>query len=1072
MQMKNVGNRLLAARVCVMLAMNSMTPWAMAAPGLIDYIESDGTQYIDTGITGKSGTTVELDFMLMDAANGTDYIVLGSRKADGTDTRFYPVYFYGTKASYSYQTWRSSSPEFFVNLSTRLQVTTTFDAGLQTMDFESRRVLTTTDAPALDTERPMYLFAGNCAGTAKYFCKVRCYGLKIWQNGELVRNFKPCLTSANVGALYDTVSNTYFNRAAGNQFEIPVLNRVETGSPDRYVEYIESDGTQVLDTGIRAKTGVKAECVMQWSELTSDAESTFLGATGGSTLRMYMVHKLQDGRLWSGYGSAGSGLQDKRWTSAKNVSAVTSRPMRFVVDYGPQATVSVDGVQCFSATAASSVDSGRNLTVFAVRNTTGVGCRAKARCYKLKIWVNGDLERDFVPCVKDGKGALYDRVRGEIVFPVGDITGNLIGGPADPDGGKVAFVDYVESDGKQYVDTGVAGQGGVKADIDILFTELGTTDQGILGSKKDANTTWFMPFSAYANRLFYGWYEWKDVQLENKLTANRRYRIIGEMKKGRQFVSLDDQTVVDTDDPTGRPSLDTAANMYLFGINDVGKGYARFPIKARCYGLKIWQDEVLVRDFKPCCVDGEGALYDAVSDGVFKGQPFDGSKQPQLLTPKASGRFERKVTGTPDYFVEYLEADGKQILDTGIGDGSGLKVETELMVTACPGEGEENTYLGSLDGRRMLMIHYLPTSGDSKLWAGYGSTAGYATDASGRDQVLQTGAKHKVVVDFSDKGNLTVCKDDSVGFRKSSSDDYADNVTLTLFAANRGGYAQFFSKARCYYLKIWKGGKLVRSFRPCVKGGTAGLYDSVENEVVFPVVPAVADVGETYDPFAGGENFRPKYYLDYVESDGSIFFDTGVIGRSGTKAELDVTGTWQDETEGTLAAQDITVLGARKSIYGLDPQRFFLFNVTKGKAGLGYGAFFYATQDGKTTEVKAQERMTVTTELNVGSQTMDINGVRVHTASGASTVDSGLPLYLFSENFAGESKGRGKVRCHRLKLWQDGLLVRDYRPVMTKEGVAALWDEVNEKLCYPSAPFASYGDITGKFAVGFMLFLR
>ena len=185
-----------------------------------------------------------------------------------------------------------------------------------------------------------------------------------------------------------------------------------------------------------------------------------------------------------------------------------------------------------------------------------------------------------------------------------------------------------------------------------------------------------------------------------------------------------------------------------------------------------------------------------------------------------------------------------------------------------------------------------------------------------------------------------------------------------------------------------------------------------------------------------------------------------------------MTGTWQSGTEGALAAQDITVLGARKSIYGTDPRRFIMFNVTRGKAGLGYGAFFYATQDGKTTEVRAQERMTVTTELNAGSQTMDVNGVRVHAASNASAIDSALPLYLFSANCAGESEGRGRVRCHRLKLWQDGLLVRDYRPVMTKEGVTALWDEVNEKLCYPSAPFASYGDITGKFAVGFMLFLR
>ena len=285
-------------------------------------------------------------------------------------------------------------------------------------------------------------------------------------------------------------------------------------------------------------------------------------------------------------------------------------------------------------------------------------------------------------------------------------------------------------------------------------------------------------------------------------------------------------------------------------------------------------------------------------------------------------------------------------------------------------------------------------------------------------------------------------------------------------------FAQFFAKARCYGLKIWKNGQLVRNFRPCVKGGVAGLYDSVEDEVVFPTMAAVENVGEASDPFAGGEAFRPKYYLDYVESDGSIYFDTGVMGRSGTKSELEITGTWNDESASAITAQDIIVLGARKSIYGLDPQRFYLFGVSQGWAGIGYGGFTYATQGGEKTAVKAGTRMTVVTELNADSQVMDINGQRVHTGTLSGTIDSGLPMYLFANNEGGNASGRGQVRCHRLKIWQNGVLVRDYRPVMTKEGVAALWDEVNEKLCYPSGPFVASGAVIGKFPIGFALFLR
>ena len=66
--------------------------------------------------------------------------------------------------------------------------------------------------------------------------------------------------------------------------------------------------------------------------------------------------------------------------------------------------------------------------------------------------------------------------------------------------------------------------------------------------------------------------------------------------------------------------LDTGVNLYLFACN-IGDT-PHYMAKAKCYGLKIWQDDEsgtrrLVRDFKPCLKSGRAGLYDTVSETIF-----------------------------------------------------------------------------------------------------------------------------------------------------------------------------------------------------------------------------------------------------------------------------------------------------------------------------------------------------------------------------------------------------------------------------------------------------------------------
>ena len=65
------------------------------------------------------------------------------------------------------------------------------------------------------------------------------------------------------------------------------------------VEYIESSGTQYIDTGVTAKTGVSAEVEFEYTTVTST--NTILGVKT-TDVRFYMPH--YSSAFYTGYGAA------------------------------------------------------------------------------------------------------------------------------------------------------------------------------------------------------------------------------------------------------------------------------------------------------------------------------------------------------------------------------------------------------------------------------------------------------------------------------------------------------------------------------------------------------------------------------------------------------------------------------------------------------------------------------------------------------------------------------------------------------------------------------------------------
>lgn len=177
----------------------------------LDYIESTGSQYIDTGITADNTVEFDVTFNTSDNLGNSTYgCIFGSRQASVTkelqvttysDSGFYGTFRYGDSGNYNAYL-------------TRLQkINVKLLNGKYIVDNEEKYSVDKT----FSNNYNIYIFALNNGGTAAQYGKVKLYTLKLYKAGSLVRNFIPCKSVNNEIGLFDLISNTFFaNKGTGS----------------------------------------------------------------------------------------------------------------------------------------------------------------------------------------------------------------------------------------------------------------------------------------------------------------------------------------------------------------------------------------------------------------------------------------------------------------------------------------------------------------------------------------------------------------------------------------------------------------------------------------------------------------------------------------------------------------------------------------------------------------------------------------------------------------------------------------------------------------------------------------
>ena len=154
----------------------------------LDYIQSDGNQYIDTGVLGSDINKVVVDFQFTSSQSTTEQEVAACI-ADGGKLQI---------------GWYSNS---FI---------TTGGASYSQTSYSARTIGTA--SPIGSPSNSLYLFAQHEGNSAKWKVKAKIYSCTISSASGFVRNFIPCKDSSGTVGLYDIVGNQFYQNNGSGSF--------------------------------------------------------------------------------------------------------------------------------------------------------------------------------------------------------------------------------------------------------------------------------------------------------------------------------------------------------------------------------------------------------------------------------------------------------------------------------------------------------------------------------------------------------------------------------------------------------------------------------------------------------------------------------------------------------------------------------------------------------------------------------------------------------------------------------------------------------------------------------------
>lgn len=445
----------------------------------LDYLYSEGNQYIDTGYIPTNETGLYIDCQSYNTKNSSPF---GCRNNASTDSRFYAhrasstialgwITYDTISTTSSYRTHRYESRLNFKN--SRIAKITIND------EYEQEKILSNL---SFTPTSPIYIFDysvnGNVASASVSSDTGHCgkiFRAKISQGDTVVRDYVPALDSDGIPCMFEVFTGeAYYNQGSG-KFLTPLdFQRTKVPKNFKRIPWLESSGTQYINTDYipNNETGLWIKCRKNNPTTTTGLQIPFGASGGGSYIYPPSITNTYLQYSWNGYTTTNGSYYyvDDGEACESSLNFYNSRIISFTSSQNNFYKTNTANIGAIT----------KPLYVFSYDDNGTARYSLIGKVYRAKISQLDTVVRDYLPCVDEaGIPCMYDLVtqtayynKGTGGFSVykgtnasytgfstlGIISDRLGVGDMDEElaGGFPEYlekIDYISFDKTQYIDT-------------------------------------------------------------------------------------------------------------------------------------------------------------------------------------------------------------------------------------------------------------------------------------------------------------------------------------------------------------------------------------------------------------------------------------------------------------------------------------------------------------------------------------------------------------------------------------------------------------------------------------------
>ena len=569
----------------------------------VKYIESTGTQYVDTEIEPDATTIVTVDWQSLKAEGESFQVIAGTKDANSTPNQMTALIGQLNNLQGGVLCASDAMTPDDIVWARYVRHTVTLDAVANAILVDGETVKNT--VRAVSALPSIYLFARHSpTAGAENFASGFLYGCKITKGGDLVRDYVPCRRTADGKyGLYDLKGGGFCGNEGTGAFAGPIPER----DFDRHflrIKGVASGGGAYIDTWIvPRKRKPRVDLTYRLTDIDASASGYVFGCYNGTSktgtaigyqpnpflLRYRVFDKFCDGVApTTSVQTVTLNGPDGTWVNGTLVSEE-------ICD------VRDEGVGRYYVFARHYAEDGK---------PEEAPNHVNAIIFALKISMDDEPVRDFVPCVRrsDGAAGFYDRVDGRFF---GNSGAGLL--RAVENESSVTVLPYLESDGAQYIDTGVAPDATTIVTVDWQSLKAEGEIFQVIAGTKDANNNQMTALIGLSNNLQGGVLCASGAMSPDEVIWARNARHTVTLDAVANAILGDGKKVKQT-----TPAVTSLPSVYLFARHSPDGTAENFAV-GRLYGCKITKHGDQLLDLQPVKrkYDGRVGLWNRVSGKFY-----------------------------------------------------------------------------------------------------------------------------------------------------------------------------------------------------------------------------------------------------------------------------------------------------------------------------------------------------------------------------------------------------------------------------------------------------------------------